>query len=276
MEKGYTRHSITDTNEQSIIVELGKISIINSLKFLLWDRDHRSYSYFVDVCVDQSCWERVIDHSNYLCRSWQWLYFSKRAVRFIRLTGTHNTVNKVFHVVALEAVYSSTIPNIVDGLVAPVENVAMVEKSAIVLQGVSRSRNALLNSDISKLNYGNSDISNLIWVQFKYQLLSDWDCGYTCHQLGSGEILIQLGQPYLIGSLRILLWDCDERSYSFYIETSTNEKDWEIVVDKRNDQVQSWNSYTFEPRPIIFIRIIGTYNTANEVGTNGFEMFFTI
>lgn len=44
-----------------------------------------------------------------------------------------------------------------------------------------RSRNALLNGDTS--NY-------------------DWDSGYTCHQLGSGSILVQLGQPYIIDSIR--------------------------------------------------------------------------
>ena len=41
-----------------------------------------------------------------------------------------------------------------------------------VCTGVCRSRNALLNGDTS--NY-------------------DWDSGYTCHQLGSGAIMVQLG-----------------------------------------------------------------------------------
>lgn len=46
---------------------------------------------------------------------------------------------------------------------------------------LTRSRNNLLNGDIT--NY-------------------DWDSGYTCHQLGSGSILVQLGQPYMIDSMR--------------------------------------------------------------------------
>lgn len=49
------------------------------------------------------------------------------------------------------------------------------------MEGVSRSRNALLDGNIT--NY-------------------DWDSGYTCHQLGSGAILVQLGQPYMIDSMR--------------------------------------------------------------------------
>lgn len=242
MERGYTRHFITDDGEKGITVELGSISIINHIKLLLWDRDVRSYSYYIEVSVTQTYWERIIDHSEYNCRSWQFLYFPAKPIKYIRLVGTHNTVNKIFHVVTLEAMYTANMPKLVNGLVAPTHNVATVEKSAIVVEGVSRTRNALLNGETR--NY-------------------DWDSGYTCHQLGSGVIIVQLGQPYFIGSLRLLLWDCDERTYCFYIETSTNLKNWEMVVDKRNEQTRSWQNFTFNPRPVVYIKIIGTYNTAN-------------
>lgn len=66
----------------------------------------------------------------------------------------------------------------------PSENAATIAACASVIEGVSRSRNALLNGDTR--NY-------------------DWDSGYTCHQLGSGAIVIQLAQPYSIGSLRSVM-----------------------------------------------------------------------
>lgn len=151
---------------------------------------------------------------------------------------------QVFHVVGLEAMHTTNVPKLVDGFVAPKANVATIEMSAIVTDGVSRTRNALINGDYARY---------------------DWDSGYTCHQLGSGEIVVRLGQPYYIGSMRLLLWDCDDRTYSFYIETSTNRKNWQLVVDKRNEKVRSWQNFNFAPRPIVFIRIVGTRNTANEV-----------
>lgn len=95
MEKGYTRHCITENNDSGITVELGTICLINHIKMLLWDRDGRAYSYFIEVSVNQTHWERVIDHTQYHCRSWQFLYFQPRPVRYIKLVGTHNTVNKV-------------------------------------------------------------------------------------------------------------------------------------------------------------------------------------
>ncbi|CDQ74160.1 unnamed protein product [Oncorhynchus mykiss] len=126
----------------------------------------------------------------------------------------------------------------------PNENVATIAACSSVIEGVSRSRNALLNGDTR--NY-------------------DWDSGYTCHQLGSGAIVIQLAQPYSIGSLRLLLWDCDERSYSYYIEVSTNQQEWTKVVDRTKVPCRSWQTLKFDKQPASFIRIVGTHNSANEV-----------
>ncbi|XP_057371374.1 BTB/POZ domain-containing protein 9-like [Daphnia carinata] len=243
MERGFTRHPIEDGNA-GIVVRLGQPSIINHIKVLLWDRDMRSYSYFIEVSMDQRDWVRVVDYSNYHCRSWQRVYFPQRVVRFIRIVGTHNTVNKVFHVVSLEAYYSPVVVRLEKELIVPKHNVATIQLSACVVEGVSRSRNALLNGDTK--NY-------------------DWDSGYTCHQLGSGAIVVQLAQPYIVSSMRLLLWDCDDRRYSFYVEVSTNNRDWITVCDRSRQPCQSWQSISFVPQPVVYVRIVGTQNTANDV-----------
>lgn len=31
---------------------------------------------------------------------------------------------------------------------------------------------------------------------------------------------------------RLLLWDCDDRSYSYYVEVSTNQQQWTMVADR--------------------------------------------
>ncbi|CAG9860165.1 unnamed protein product [Phyllotreta striolata] len=244
MEKGYTRHAINGPGDHGIIVKLAQPSIINHIRMLLWDRDLRSYSYYIEVSMEQKDWIRVIDYSAYRCRSWQYLYFENRVMQYIRIVGTHNTVNKVFHLVSFEAMYKLKIPKMVNDIISPTYNVATLDKSALVIEGVSRSRNTLLNGDTKRY---------------------DWDSGYTCHQLGSGAILIQLGQPYIISSLRLLLWDCDDRSYSYYIESSVNIWEWDMVVDNTRENCKSWQVIHFSPRPVIFIRIVGTHNTANEV-----------
>ena len=245
MEKGFTRHHIDDNDCQGILIELGIQCIINHIKMLLWDKDVRAYSYYIEVSMDQVDWVRVVDHTHYLCRSWQNLFFAPRVVKYIRIVGTHNTVNRLFHCVSFECMYTDQPFNLDPcGLLIPDYNVASIAHSSLVIEGVSRSRNTLINGN---------------WEKY------DWDTGYTCHQLGSGAIVVQLPQPFLIDSMRLLLWDIDERSYSYYIEVSVDYENWEIVADKRNHSCKSWQSIKFDRRPIVYIRIVGTYNTANEV-----------
>lgn len=64
---------------------------------------------------------------------------------------------------------------------------------------------------------------------------------------------------------RLLLWDCDDRYYSYYIEVSVNMWDWQLVADKSKELVRSWQLLQFSSRPVVFIRITGTFNSANEV-----------
>ncbi|XP_068929706.1 BTB/POZ domain-containing protein 9 isoform X2 [Petaurus breviceps papuanus] len=204
LDHGFSRHPIDDDCRSGIEIKLGQPSIINHIRILLWDRDSR----------------------------------------YVRIVGTHNTVNKVFHLVAFECMFTNKTFTLEKGLIVPMDNVATIADCASVIEGVSRSRNALLNGDTK--NY-------------------DWDSGYTCHQLGSGAIVVQLAQPYMIGSIRLLLWDCDDRSYSYYIEVSTNQQQWTMVADKTKLPCKSWQSITFDKQPASFIRIVGTHNTANEV-----------
>uniref|UniRef100_F1KWU4 BTB/POZ domain-containing protein 9 n=1 Tax=Ascaris suum TaxID=6253 RepID=F1KWU4_ASCSU len=245
MERGFTTHVINERTP-GIVVEFGRPFIINHIRLLLWDRDQRSYNYYIEVSMDKEDWVRVIDHTKYLCRSRQLLFFSPRVVKFVRIVGTHNSVNSSFHLVNMEAMYTTEPFNVdpTTTLLVPIANVATIANNATVIEGVSRSRNALLNGETS--NY-------------------DWDNGYTCHQLGSGAIVVQLPQPYLIDSMRLLLWDCDDRHYSYYVEVSCDQTSWTRIADRTQEQCKAWQILRFERRPIVFIRIVGTHNSANEV-----------
>lgn len=59
-------------------------------------------SYLVEVSINLWDWEIVADHTRDLCRSWQSISFSRRPVVFVRIIGTHNTMNEVFHCVHFE------------------------------------------------------------------------------------------------------------------------------------------------------------------------------
>ena len=80
-DRGFTYHPIDDTNQHGIIVKLGNPTIFNQIKLLLWDKDVRSYSYFVEVSMNEEDWIRIIDYSDFLCRSWQNLVFKPVVAR---------------------------------------------------------------------------------------------------------------------------------------------------------------------------------------------------
>lgn len=252
-DKGFARHAIEENQVTGIVIKLGMRCIINHIKMLLWDKDHRNYSYYIEVSMDdeeedmdKKKWTRIIDHQNYFCRSWQHLYFTQCVAKYINIVGTKNTANRVFHAVSFECMFTEKPFEVhrESGLLIPSFNVASISNSACVIEGVSRSRNALINGD---------------WDNY------DWDTGYTCHQVGSGAIVIQLPQPYWIDSMRLLLWDIDSRTYSYYIEVSIDQTNWHLVHDRRDGSCRSWQWINFPGRAVVYIRIVGTHNTANEV-----------
>ncbi|VDL95731.1 unnamed protein product, partial [Schistocephalus solidus] len=176
----------------------------------------RSYSYYVEVALSkEGTWHRVVDYSNYACRSWQTLYFPARVIRLIRII--------------------------------PRNNVATVQLGATVLEGVSRLRNSLIDGDV---------------------LVYNLNYGFTCHQLGNGCIAVQLSQPFLVSSMRFLLWDLDSRAYSYTVEVSLDRQVWRMVFDASMMHCRSWQTIKFPLQPVTFIRVTGTGNTANNVSSN--------
>lgn len=73
---------------------------------------------------------------------------------------------------------------------------------------------------------------------------------------------------------RLLLWDCDGRCYSYYVEVSNDQQRWTRVADKTQEACRSWQMLIFEKRPVTFIKIVGTHNTANEVCHLAFKQIF--
>lgn len=217
--------------------------------------DDNSYSYFIEVSLDELKWEKVIDYTDYHCRSWQHLYFDKRPIRYIRLTGTRDTNNTGFFLVAaLQALYRvSTSTEIFGGIIMPTTNVATDKTNTIVPIGINSKM--LINGKTNQY---------------------DATSGFTSHFIHNyrepNHIMIQLQQPYIINSMRLLLWDRDPCDYSFFIETSTDKLTWEMAVDKRDGVYRSWQSFEFCARPVVYIKIKGTRSTDNAV--SNFGLFF--
>ncbi|XP_050435404.1 BTB/POZ domain-containing protein 9-like [Adelges cooleyi] len=228
-------HSIT----RGSILKLDHPSIVNYIEILLCNGDLRPYSYYIQVSMDEQNWIRVIDHSNCDCRSVQRLWFHSRLVRYINIVGTNSTADASFEV---WTIYYNTndmhLVEIQNGLIVPKCNVATRTHNAYVIKGeYSSTRQSLLEN-----NYEDSFI-------------------YTYHQLRSGSIVVRFDQPFILSSMRMLLWGGYKYYYSYIIESSVNNVDWEIVINKSQKLARSWQVLQFEPRPVVFIRITGVYSS---------------
>uniref|UniRef100_A0A0K0EQX4 BTB domain-containing protein n=1 Tax=Strongyloides stercoralis TaxID=6248 RepID=A0A0K0EQX4_STRER len=233
-------------DSEGIVIEFSNKYLINNITFRLLDYDQRYFSYHIEVSIDGKDWVKLIDYDKYNCMGVQNLFFTQRAVKFVRIRGTKASILNLFQILTFHALYTLN-PRKVDpitNIVIPKKSIATTKENALVLEGVSRTRDALLNG-----NYDDYD----------------WDNGYTCHQLGSGSITIAFPQPYLVSTMRLLLWDRDDRYYSYYIESSINGKVWKRIVDKTTEECRSWQNLQFEPEIVSYVKIVGTYNSANEV-----------
>lgn len=77
---------------------------------------------------------------------------------------------------------------------------------------------------------------------------------------------VDLEQSTTVGRVVIVCYYGDERSYGFTIETSPDGTHWETVADRRDNREPSTRSgytCTFQPRPMRFLRVRQTSNSAN-------------
>ncbi|XP_050435400.1 BTB/POZ domain-containing protein 9-like [Adelges cooleyi] len=98
----------------------------------------------------------------------------------------------------------------------------------------------------------------ILYDDYKNLLL---DRGYTYHDLELGCIEVQLAQPYLLSSMRMLLWDHQKFTYGYTVHVSVNHEDWFLIIDKSNKSCQSWQLLQFEQRLVVYIRVTGVHTS---------------
>ena len=104
--EGYSQTDWTVKPTPSMVVTLKEAETINTVRFLLWDQDNRFYRYKLEISpdADGEKWNMIADHSvTGEFRTWQLISFPTASVRRIRVTGTFDSSNNMFHVVELQA-----------------------------------------------------------------------------------------------------------------------------------------------------------------------------
>jgi alpha-N-acetylglucosaminidase len=77
---------------------------------------------------------------------------------------------------------------------------------------------------------------------------------------------VDLQKPTIVGRVVVVGYYGDNRNYGFTVEASLDGKKWETVADMRDNKAPSTaKGYTcrFTPRPVRFLRVTQTHNSAN-------------
>jgi len=84
--------------------------------------------------------------------------------------------------------------------------------------------------------------------------------GYTYNELGQ-RITVELNTEYMINKIEFLLWDLDDRRYSYILQSSMDGINWSTVLDCRELDCKSTQTIFFEAKRMKFISVKGTRNT---------------
>lgn len=77
---------------------------------------------------------------------------------------------------------------------------------------------------------------------------------------------VDLQMPATVGRVVVVGYYGDDRHYGFTVETSLDGKSWDLVADRRdNKDLSTVRGYScqFTPRPVRYIRVTQTHNSAN-------------
>uniref|UniRef100_A0A7E4UTV9 BACK domain-containing protein n=1 Tax=Panagrellus redivivus TaxID=6233 RepID=A0A7E4UTV9_PANRE len=199
------------------IIDLKQQNLLNCIKLTLLDEA----SYVVSVSKDMCDWERVVDHSDYLCFGPQVLYFEERAFRFIRIQCNARFLKVDPNIEALHSTGPFEIDPITT-LIMPNQNIVPTEME----YACSNTANGYIEGNIMN--------------------------GYVMHWMdNNSRIIFQFSQPYLIGSIKLLLNYTSSYSVAIY----ANGERFTRIFDEKN--VSGWRTVTFPKQPVMCIKIVG-------------------
>jgi hypothetical protein len=93
-----------------------------------------------------------------------------------------------------------------------------------------------------------------------------WATDVVKHKAESAWWQVDLLEPTTVGRVVVVGYYGDARYYGFTVETSLDGKTWDTVADRRdNKELSTAKGYTcrFDPRPVRYIRVTQTTNSAN-------------
>ncbi|XP_054154403.1 BTB/POZ domain-containing protein 9-like [Oppia nitens] len=258
-----TSHTIRysgGSGEKSIEVELSKVFFINHIVLVLFDVGMQGFSYFIEVSINRKTWHTIVDYKQYLCRSYQYLFFKCQPIKYIRISGTKSMdmttkiQNTTFDVLHFECMYSTVCPQ----LVAKIEHNIIKPINKVICD----IDNSVKNHDrkILIVNQKYEKTETLKDKEYRHIVFPFYRGSAYCYT--NNSLVIHLTQPFVINWMSFEFknnW-CHfvsaVFSENFIIQTSCDYENWqtinikEIFINEMRRIV-----YFIEEQTFVFVRL---------------------
>jgi hypothetical protein len=204
-------------------LDLGSVKTFSNIRTHFWDGDGRYYKYYVDVSNDDLSWTRVVGEK--VGESVMWDYFNPAiSARYIRITVTYNSANPYAHIIEVNVGIdpASVTASSYDGNQTP----------DLAVDGIE-----------STSNYWGTN------PQILEGQVPQW-------------LNIDLRSSVSISKINTHFYDGDGRTYTYYIEASTDNSSWMTIVPLKTGKGSVTD--TFPETTARYVRITVTSNTANK------------
>ncbi|CAG2117189.1 unnamed protein product [Medioppia subpectinata] len=218
------------STEWPIVVRLGFPLNVNHIDLQLSDIRGDRFSYKIQYSSEGLIWETLYDYTNFTTANQQSLYFETIVAQQFRIRGTHQ--------IRMDSTTKDSFNSIKSFRCYYNPKQMAVERIDGLLANPYWIRNA-----IQQRVYHDSNTTGQQDMKYYSRLMAS-------HK----PIIVALDQPVMIDSFEFVLWDKDERAYSYVVEVKDGN-DWIKLADKSQDVCRSLQTIAFSRRPISLVRV---------------------
>ncbi len=233
---------------QWLQLDLGTQTTISQITTHFYDGDSRTYTYYIQASTDGSNWNTIV--STKTGSSTVTDTFNPITARYVKITVTGNTANLAAHIVEIRVYQSATQTQTQTPTPTP---------TPTPTQSTSSSQVAV--SSVTASSYDGTHTPNLAIDGDD----TTWNYWGTNAMITTGKLpqwlQLDLGTQTTISQITTHFYDGDSRTYTYYIQASTDGSNWNTIVSTKTGS--STVTDTFNPITARYVKITVTGNTAN-------------